>query len=316
MNGVSAASVAGKPTSHSRLPGRVRVFLIFVAGLTASFAWPLASLAIHVAGSELHSHIVLIPFVVAYLLYIRRRQLPKEYDSSPGWAIVALLVGLMTLITALHEGVFGRPLSQNDYLALMTLSFVSLLVTGGFLFLGRKWMAAAAFPFAFLLFMIPLPDRAADLLETALELGSAEAANAFFSMSGMTVLRDGTIFQLPTITLQVARECSGIRSSWVLLITSLLAANLFLKSPWRRLVLVAAVIPLGILRNGLRILFIGLLCVHIGPEMIHSIFHRRGGPPFFVLSLIPLFVLIWWLRRGEPIKNDEQPNHIKENETR
>ena len=67
--------------------------------------------------------------------------------------------------------------------------------------------------------------------------------------------------------------------------------------------LVAAVIPLGILRNGLRILFIGLLCVHVGPEMIHSVFHRRGGPPFFVLSLIPLFVLLWWLRRGEIIRN-------------
>jgi len=66
-------------------------------------------------------------------------------------------------------------------------------------------------------------------------------------------------------------------------------------------VLVAAVIPLGILRNGLRIVFIGLLCVHGGPEMINSIFHRRGGPPFFVLSLIPLFFLLWWLRRGETV---------------
>jgi exosortase C (VPDSG-CTERM-specific) len=303
MNGVSSASVAGTSTSHSRLPRRVRVFLVFAAGLIASFAWPLASLAIHAAGSELHSHILLIPFVVAYLLYIRRQQLPKEYDSSPGWATVALLAGLMALIAALTEGVFDRPLSHNDYLALMTLSFVSLLAAGGFLFLGRKWMVAAAFPFAFLIFMVPLPDRAADFLETALELGSAEAASAFFNITGMAVLRDGTIFQLPTITLQVARECSGIRSSWVLLITSLLAANLFLKSPWRRLVLVAAVIPLGILRNGLRILFIGLLCVHIGPEMIHSVFHRRGGPPFFVLSLVPLFVLLWWLRRGEMIRN-------------
>jgi hypothetical protein len=44
---------------------------------------------------------------------------------------------------------------------------------------------------------------------------------------------------------------------------------------------------------------IGLLCVNVGPQMIHSIIHRRGGPVFFVLSLIPLLLLLWWLRRGE-----------------
>jgi exosortase/archaeosortase family protein len=59
------------------------------------------------------------------------------------------------------------------------------------------------------------------------------------------------------------------------------------------------VIPLGLLRNGLRILVISLLCVHIGPEMMNSVIHRRGGPFFFAASLIPLFVLLWWLRRGE-----------------
>jgi hypothetical protein len=44
---------------------------------------------------------------------------------------------------------------------------------------------------------------------------------------------------------------------------------------------------------------IGLLCVNVGPQMIHSVIHRRGGPIFFVLSLIPLLLLLWWLHRGE-----------------
>jgi exosortase/archaeosortase family protein len=104
---------------------------------------------------------------------------------------------------------------------------------------------------------------------------------------------------LPNIALRVAQECSGIRSSWVLFITSVLASYLFLRSPWRRAVLVLFIFPLAILRNGFRIMVIGLLCVHIGPEMIHSIIHRRGGPLFFALSLIPLFLLPWWLWRGE-----------------
>jgi exosortase C (VPDSG-CTERM-specific) len=241
----------------------------------------------------------LIPFVSAYLIYIRRDLLPKDYTFSPGWAVPLLIAGVMSLAAAWTPGAIGRPLTHNDYLALMALAFVCFLAAGGFLFLGRKWMAAATFPFAFLIFMVPMPDAMADALETASKLASAEAANLFFNLTSTPTLRDGTIFALPGITIEVAQECSGIRSSWVLLITSLLAANLFLRSPWRRTVLVAAVIPLGILRNGLRILFIGLLCVHAGPGMINSIFHKRGGPPFFVLSLIPLFLLLWWLRRGE-----------------
>jgi exosortase C (VPDSG-CTERM-specific) len=274
-------------------------FLVFGVFLVAVFSKPLFSLAVYASGQDLHSHILLIPFVSAYLIYIRRHALPKDYTFSVRWALIPLMAGAISLAAAWIPGVFGRPLSQNDYLALIALSFVCFVAAGGFFFLGRKWMAAAAFPFAFLIFMVPMPDRVADFLETASKLASTEAASMFFNISGTPVLRDGTFFHLPNITIEVAQECSGIRSSWVLFITSLLAANMFLKKPWRRTVLVAVVIPLGILRNGLRIAFIGLLCVHFGPEMIHSIFHKRGGPPFFVLSLIPLFLLMWWLRRDE-----------------
>jgi exosortase len=130
-------------------------------------------------------------------------------------------------------------------------------------------------------------------------LASAEAAALYFNVAGTPMVRHGTVFELPGIVLRVAQECSGIRSSWVLLITSLLASHVFLKTRWRRVVLVAFVIPLGILRNGFRILVIGLLCVHVGPYMIDSSIHHQGGPLFFALSLVPLFLLLWWLRRQE-----------------
>jgi exosortase C (VPDSG-CTERM-specific) len=289
---------SGQDARNLRLRGPVG-FLVFGVLLVAVFSKPLLTLAVYVAGEPLHSHILLIPFVSAYLLYIRRHSLPRDYTFSVRWALIPLIAGAISLAAAWTPGVFGRSLSQNDYLALIALSFVCFVAAGGFFFLGRKWMAAAAFPFAFLIFMVPMPDRVADSLETASKLASADAASMFFNISGTPVLRDGVFFHLSNITLEVAQECSGIRSSWVLFITSLLAANMFLKKPWRRAVLVLAVIPLGILRNGLRIAFIGLLCVHFGPEMLHSVFHRRGGPPFFVLSLIPLFFLLWWLRRGE-----------------
>jgi exosortase C (VPDSG-CTERM-specific) len=193
----------------------------------------------------------------------------------------------------------------------MTLSFVCLLMAGGFFFLGRQWMAVVAFPVAFLFFFVPMPDAIADALETASQVASAEAASFFFSLSGVPFIHEGTVFQLPNITIRVAQECSGIRSSWILLITSLLASYLFLRTPWRRAVLVVFIIPLGVLRNGFRILVIGLLCVHYGPGMIHSIIHRRGGPFFFALSLLPLFLLLWWLRSGEGKRSASVPTLAK-----
>ncbi len=181
----------------------------------------------------------------------------------------------------------------------MTLSFVCFIWAGGFLFLGRTWMVAAAFPMAFLIFFVPLPDGLVEMLEWGLVVASAEAAELFFNLTGTPHLREGLVFQLPNIIIQVAQECSGIRSSWVLFITGVLASHLFLQNPWRRIVFVALIIPLGILRNGFRVFVIGLLCIEIGPHMIDSIIHHRGGPSFFALSLIPLFLLLWWMRRGD-----------------
>jgi exosortase C (VPDSG-CTERM-specific) len=274
----------------------------FAIVLLAVFARPLLLLINHAAGSELHSHILLVPFVSAYLLYLRRDQLPKKYDVDLPFGIASLLGGLAIWGVTFWDFA-RRALTENDYSAVLTLSFLCCLLAGGFLFFGRNWMRAAAFPIAFLIFMVPMPDAMTDTLETASQFASAEAANLFFHLSGTPFIRIGPLFQLPNITIEVAQECSGIRSSWVLFITSILAANLFLKTPWRRLVLVAFIIPLGILRNGFRILVIGLLCVNVGPQMIHSIIHRRGGPLFFVLSLIPLFLVLWWLRSGEDRRN-------------
>jgi exosortase C (VPDSG-CTERM-specific) len=270
----------------------------FAIILLGAFAQPVLALINYAARSDLHSYILLIPFVSAYLLYLRRNQLPKNYAIDLPVAIAFLVTGIaIWAFTGWLD--FGRALAGNTPIVLLTLSFLCCLAAGGFFFFGRVWMRAAAFPLAYLILMVPMPDAMVDALETTSKYASAEAANFFFHLSGTPVLRAGAVFQLPNITIEVAQECSGIRSSWVLLMTSILAANLFLKSPWRRFVLVAFIIPLAILRNGFRIFVIGLLCINVGPQMIHSLIHRRGGPLFFVLSLIPFLLLLWWLHKSE-----------------
>lgn len=253
-------------------------FVLLLFALAAAFCVPLYELALHAARSDLHSHIFLIPVVSAYLVWIRRKELPRPYAAAPGLAGIAGIIGSASVIAAVRLQASGYPISRNDYLALIAFSLVCFVIADGFLFFGRDWMRAAAFPMAFLVFFVPMPDPIADYLENASKLASAEVANALFMVSGTPILRDGTVFMLPGITLEVAKECSGIRSSYVLFITSLLASYLFLKSPWRRVRFVASVIPLGLLRNGFRILVIALLCVHFGPQMINSPIYRRGAP--------------------------------------
>ena len=292
-------------TEHSNAPAsankRLIGWCIYLVILCGAFALYLRELTAFAAHSQVHSYILLIPLVTAYLIYIRWKHLSRELSSSWGYALLSAAAGTGALLASQYF----IDLGQNDYVTLIALSFFCFVIAGIFLFLGSKWAHSAMFPLFFLAFMIPLPEAAVDSLENASKEASAEVANWLFLISGTPFLRNGTLFQLPGITIMVAKECSGIRSSLVLVITSLLAANMFLHTTWRRALLVCAVIPLGLLRNGFRVLVISLLCVHIGPDMINSVIHRRGGPVFFALSLVPLFAMLWLFRRQELKRQDE-----------
>jgi exosortase C (VPDSG-CTERM-specific) len=273
---------------------RIAAFTGYLVILLLVCIQPLTSLARYASQSDLNSHVLLIPFISGYLLYITKWRRSIPYRPSVAGILIAGAIGTVSLAAGLS---FRGTLSLNDDLALMALAFVSFVAAGVFLFFG--WIPDAAFPLAFLIFMVPMPDVLVDWLEKGSMLASADAAAMYFDVTGTPVARHGTVFELPGIVIRVAQECSGIRSSWVLFMASVLASHVFLKTRWRKMVLVAFVIPLGILRNGFRILVIGLLCVHIGPHMIDSPIHHRGGSIFFLLSLIPLFLLVWWLRRQE-----------------
>jgi exosortase C (VPDSG-CTERM-specific) len=291
MNDQPELPKTGPGRSFGPDQARPFAFGIFVLVLSLCFLGPFKSLVLLALNDDLHSHLFLVPFIAAYILYIIRDQLPKTYRASLPGGIFILIIGIAFLIIATRW--------QTYSLTANILSFVCFVAAGGFIFLGSQWMKAAAFPVAFLLFLTPLPDPVVQWLENASKLASADCAGFFFSLTGVPVLRNGTVFQLPGIVIEVAQECSGIRSSFVLLIASILASYLFLRRPSYRLALVLVAIPLGVLRNGFRVTVIGLLCVWFGPQMIHSVIHKHGGPLFFVLSLIPLMAILWLLRRSE-----------------
>jgi exosortase C (VPDSG-CTERM-specific) len=284
-------------------------FGLATAVLVLGFSRPLYDLMRFAAGSQLYSYILLIPLISLYLIWLRRQKLPRPSEPAYKFPASALLAGSVGLVGYWLMARSSSRLALVDSLALTTCSFLLFLLGAGFLFLGQETLRPIAFPIAFLFFMSPLPASLRDWIEVFLQHTSAVAADMLFRLSSTPVFRDNLAFQLPGLSLQVAPECSGLHSSLVLFITSLLAGYLFLRAPWKRAALTLAVLPLAILRNGLRIFAIGQLCVHISPEMIHSAFHRHGGPLFFVLSLMPLLLLLVVLQKSDRATKTPMPKH-------
>jgi exosortase C (VPDSG-CTERM-specific) len=277
-------------------------FLLFFVAISLCCIIPLCDLIQFASKSELYSHIILVPLISVWFLYDRiRGNTGRIQELKPAWSLasVCFTVGLIAL------GAYWMRLSQgwspplDDYLAVMVFAWILFVWGGVSVAFGKAAWLEFMFPLLFLLFMVPFPTFVRNWVETFFQYASADVGFAMITILGIPVFRDGLCFQMPGITIQVAPECSGIHSSLVLFITSFVAGQLFLSSVWKRTVLVLAVIPLAILRNGFRISTISWLCVNVSPDMIHSPIHHRGGPIFFVLSLIPFFALLFFLR-GRP----------------
>jgi len=263
------------------------------------FSVPLYRLVQFAWRSELYSYILLIPFVSLYLVWTNKTPARAASKPSTRWALILSFTGVFLLIALMVAMQHGWKPASEDYLAVMMAALLSLLAGGAFFIIGGQGLRSMAFPLCFLAFSIPFPSFLRDCIEDFLQHRSADVAQALLSLAGMPVLRHDTVFQLPGFILEVAPECSGVHSTIVLFITSLVAGYLFLKNPWSRVLLTAAVIPLALLRNGFRIFTVAELCVNVDHDMINSYIHRKGGPIFFALSLIPFLLLLVLLRNSE-----------------
>lgn len=279
---------------------RIRSFWVSVAVLSLAFYLPLKELIRVSLNTELYSHIPLIPLVSLYFAWTGKTQRSHKIEKSPiiatALAILALIPLSIFLLSHDHDA-FTNP---DNRLANTILPYVLLVASAGALFLGKESLKRHLFSFAFLVFLIPMPLFLQNGINTFFQYTSAEVSYVFIKLAQIPIYRETPLsFELPTISLHVAPQCSGIRSSLVLFITSIVAGELFLHSKWNRFFLVLFVIPLAIFRNGLRIVTIAYLCVEYGPHMIESWIHHQGGPIFFLISLIPFFAALLFLWRLE-----------------
>jgi len=301
--GVEAPRETGRPgvpkNGAAPVHQQIKKLVVFLIVVSIAFVRPLYTLCQYSLHSDFFSYIPLIPAISVYLIWLKRPELPQQVKGAWGWGAVVGVAGFAVVAGGGVAAHFGwRPVTEN-YLTLMVSAYLFFVTAGCLTFLGLEFSRVIAFPIAFLVFAIPITSGMLDWTEVFFQHTSAITATAFLTWTGMPVLRDDLKLNLPGFPIMVAPECSGIHSTMVLLITSLLAGHLFLRTGWRRLLLVLFVIPLAILRNGFRIFVISELCVHVSHEMINSPIHHKGGPIFFALSLIPFFYLLFLLRKSE-----------------
>lgn len=268
------------------------IFLFLAA--VAWFCQPLAALFSLTQQEEHYSHIVLIPCLSLYVLYLDRKAIFSSREWSPG--LGCMLIGLGTL----GYWYAAAEIFVPDQLPMTILALV-VMCWGIFVScFGVTLFRKVSFGLLFLLFIVPLPSFLLDAIIGFLQRSSTEATGVMFSALGVPVFRQGFVFSLSNFTIHVAEECSGIRSTLSLLITSFVVGHFFLRSVWAKAGLVAIIIPLAIVKNAFRIVGLSLLANYVDPTFItDSALHRNGGIPLFLVSVAVLLFLAWLFRRFE-----------------
>jgi exosortase len=209
-----------------------------------------------------------------------------------------LIIGILLYLAG---RLWGHQLNQNDYSSLVTFSAIVFWIGAFILFRGMQAFRMAIFPLLFLTFMIPIPSILMEKTISLLLTGSTAATHMLFKLTGIPFFKEGSVFHLPKISIQVAKECSGIRSSLGLFITGILAGHLFLRTRWNKLILILFVYPITVLKNGFRIVTLSSLAIYVDERFItQSFLHRSGGFLFYIPALLLLGMALWYLRKTEP----------------
>lgn len=225
------------------------------------------------------SHGPLVPLISLGLLWWNRKailQCPASPDPrglAP--ALFALLLQWM--------GMRGQvPRASVLALILLLWSLVWCLQ-------GLPRAKAMAFPFAFLVFMIPmnfLETLVAFPMRMLVTIVSTNIGQAL----GIDVMRDGTRLFNPMAGYQydVAPACSGIRSLTAIIMLSLIYGYVTQRSQWKRAVLFLSGFPLAIVGNIVRITAIIVAAQCFG-QQAGNVVHEWFG---FLIFLVVVLLLV------------------------
>ncbi len=235
------------------------------------------------------SHGFLVP-LVALWAFLREKPLRDrvevETDLRGAGLIAAALVVYLGGLAA-------------SVLSLQGLAFVAAVAGAVWWLRGAAWLRAAAFPVGYLVFMVPPPSAWITPLIVKLQLFVSTAAVATAQAFGVEVVRDGNILSLPSgDTLFVAEACSGVTSVITLLPLAVVLAAYALKGWGQRFALVAAVVPLAMAGNLVRVVATVVLADAQGVEVATTgALHDMLGLSTYAIACLGMLGCAALLRR-------------------
>jgi exosortase len=163
---------------------------------------------------------------------------------------------------------------------------------------GRRFMQASFFPMILFAFCIPLSTVGDTLTYPLRILVTKISVGIGHEVLAMPIVRDGSQIVGPEGIYDVAPACSGIRSLTALGAVTLIYAFVMFTSPWKRLAVLAAAVPLAVAGNVGRVTSVLILGDVFGKGFAMRL-EQYLGLVTFTVALGCLLVLGYWLQRRE-----------------
>ena len=233
------------------------------------------------ARDSYYSHGILIPFVTGFLIWQDRAELAAIKSKPSPWGLVLIIAGLFVhIISSLFRVYFSSGFSILIVLFGIVLYFFGVKVT-------RKIL----FPLAFLAFMMPLPLVIITNISIKMKFLAAQIAETILNSMGLMAVRDGSVIKMRHAYVIVDDICSGLRS----LISLTALGSIFaywMKGPMlKRILLFLSTIPIAIITNVARIIFLASISEIWGAEVASGFLHDLSGFMVFALAFALLFAV-------------------------
>ncbi len=236
---------------------------------------------------ENYSHGLLVPFIAGYALWQNRAELRATAIRPMTWLGGILLSGAVLLLWA---GTVGAEMF------ITRISFLLAIISLVLYFGGKDWLKRMFFPLLLLLLAIPIPMLIFNRIAFPLQLIASDYAARVINLIGIPAFREGNVIELAQMKLEVVEACSGIRSLMSLATLAVTYAYFAEAKWWRRIALVASVIPIAIVTNAARVTVTGVMAHYRGEEAAQGFQHAFSGWLMFLVAMILLLTVAQLLR--------------------
>jgi exosortase len=264
-----AEAVEGRPSAIAQVSDAA-----VVAALGAACALTFEKLLRYGWASADYTHAYFVIPIWAWLVLRKRASLESTDEIRP-WPAALFLAGLGMYL-------FG---AVNRFLFLEAGGMVALICGLAGLKFTRESVRQVRFALLYLVFLVPPPSLAIDLVTVPLRQLSAQASAALLWMLRVPVEVSGVVLTVGRHELFVNDACSGFRSMVTLLALSSLYAHLQPLTPVGKWLLTLMVIPLAIAGNIVRICLTALIAWLIHPRYAEGLFHTVSGLVVFLVAL-------------------------------